>query len=57
MRRARNALGERVLVGKIAGVALAVSGAVIIIAKVPSAFWWFLLGAVLILLGWKLFTC
>lgn len=56
MRRAGRVMGKKDLSGKIAGVVLAICGIVIIFVQMPSVFWWFLLGAVLILLGWKLFT-
>ncbi|MDD2282846.1 MAG: hypothetical protein PHS56_05335 [Eubacteriales bacterium] len=57
MRRAGRALGDKNMIGKLAGIALAVCGLAIIVAKVPSVFWWFVLGIGLIILGWKLFTC
>lgn len=56
MRRAGRALGDFNSLYKLAGVALAVCGIAIIIAKVPSVFWWFILGTGLVILGWKLFT-
>ena len=56
MRRAGKGLGKRDISGKIAGAALAVIGVVILLVKLPSAFWWFLLGLALIFLGWRLFT-
>ncbi|HPZ21669.1 MAG TPA: hypothetical protein PKV05_01390 [Bacillota bacterium] len=55
MRRAGK-LGKRDISGKIAGAALAIIGVVILLVKLPSAFWWFLFGLALIFLGWKLFS-
>jgi hypothetical protein len=57
VRRAGRALGDKKINGKLAGIALAVCGLAVLIATAPSAFWWFVLGAGLIILGWKLFTC
>jgi len=57
VRWAGRALGDKKKVGKLAGIALAVCGLAIIIATAPSALLWFALGAGLIILGWKLFTC
>jgi threonine/homoserine/homoserine lactone efflux protein len=55
LRRPGRALGGGNLLGKLAGVVLAVSGLGIIAAKMPSLFWWFLLGGGLIFLGARLF--
>lgn len=55
MRRAGRALGGNGSLGKLAGVIVAACGFVIIAAKMPSLFWWFILGGALIALGWRLF--
>lgn len=57
MFRAKSGMGRNgALPRKVAGLALAVGGIAIIVAKVPAVVWWVVFGVALIIIGWKLYV-
>lgn len=56
MFRAKFRMGRRALPRKVAGIVLAAVGIALLVDTIPPAVWLSLLGAGLIIAGWKLFT-